>query len=58
VSFSFSFPALSSALGLDRPGFSSRKEDWQVYWPTHNNSKSINNCFAYNDSGALHCFCL
>jgi hypothetical protein len=35
--------------------FQRRKEDWQGFCPIHQ-SKTNNNCFAYNDNGAFHCF--
>jgi DNA primase len=52
---SLPFPALAAALGLDMTRFKRRKADWQGYCPIHQ-SKSNNNCFAYNDDGRFHCF--
>ena len=52
---SLPFPALAAALGLDLKRFARRKSDWQGYCPIHQ-SKTNNNCFAYNDDGRFHCF--
>ena len=35
--------------------FKRRQTDWQGYCPI-NQSKTNNNCFAYNDDGRFHCF--
>jgi DNA primase len=35
--------------------FKRRQTDWQGFCPIHQ-SKTNNNCFAYNDDGRFHCF--
>jgi DNA primase len=52
---SLPFPALASALGIDMARFKRRQADWQGFCPIHQ-SKTNNNCFAYNDDGRFHCF--
>jgi len=52
---SLPFPALASALGIEMERFKRRQTDWQGYCPI-NQSKTNNNCFAYNDDGRFHCF--
>jgi DNA primase len=49
------FPALAAVLGLNLKRFKRRNSDWQGYCPIHQ-SKTNNNCFAYNDDGRYHCF--
>ena len=50
---SLPFPALASALGIR--GSSARQADWRGFCPIHQ-SKTNDNCFAYNDDGRFHCF--